>query len=741
MPFVVQKTNQCPVSRPYGVFTETGHQTGKTVGRPHGCFPSQDAAREQQKALYENIPAERAAAPLPPNLRDSTSRTDRCGLCRMYDRGECWGYGNYDVRPTQVCDSFEPESETKSEPGSPEVHMTVTASPVLTPNTAEWRRERAAALSETQRKRPETRQVHEPLEIREASDDGKRTLRSYASLFNEPYMIRAAGYRFTEVIRPGAFKRTLGTNPDVVFRTEHSGPPLAATWSGDLRLGEDSRGLWYEVDLDPTDPDVQALISKVQRGVYRESSFAFRIPKDGDRWNNEHSERDVTACELDRGDVSVVTFGASRGTGKHMLLRSEEDAIQALQDMGFQRFMEVFVEWRNFTLLPAEERVGKVISSTSMEALRQVLGLIADADDAVDEAEAMLSDFLGVPNPNDNESDDDDDSEDDDVSSGRSEPSERAEPTMEDYGVMSALKEANLTLAHLKARQLADPDNGKDPDDKVVMAKIEGAQKLIEDAIVAQSKDGRPDPEPKVAKRDGDVLVETPSEGETTVTVRGDGPAQKLIRDALEEAAKVAKDQRSEESPEEERTAAPEIEPESETREAPDESETGNEPEGRSEGDEEQAPEGGEAGTRDAEAEVDVPAEAAAPAEGAERDEGEDEYWLRDQDDVDEEERADLSDSGRQAMAKSGTAMPDGSYPIPNVAFLKKAIQAFGRAPLAKRDAVKAWIKKRAAALGASGLIPDSWRSEEAPVVQLAENDSAELRLELQYQRLGLGKN
>ncbi len=447
MPFVVQKTSQCPASKPYGVFTETAHGSGKTRGYPHGCFPTEDAAREQQKALYASVPEAKSEAPRPPNLREAEpTAAERCGSCHMYDHAKsvCWGFGNTTVRPNEVCDAYSPEpDEAKSEVPP----MSTTDSPVLTPHIVEWRRERAAALSETQRKRPETRQSHEALELREASPDGKRTLRSYASVFDSPYMVRASGYRFDEVIRPGAFKRTLGTNPDVVFRTEHSGPPLAATWSGDLRLGEDSRGLWYEVDLDATDPDVQSLISKVQRGVYRESSFAFRVPKDGDRWNDEHDEREVLTCELDRGDVSVVTFGASRETGKHMVLRSEE-AIAALQDLSFEQVYAAFHEWRDHTLLSREERVGKVISSQSAEVLRTVLGLIADADDAVDEAEAMLADFLDIPNPDE---DADDEVNEGDVTSaeqlgklGRSEEDEK--PSAERSVVLAANDTEDLLI-------------------------------------------------------------------------------------------------------------------------------------------------------------------------------------------------------------------------------------------------------------------------------------------------------
>lgn len=72
-------------------------------------------------------------------------------------------------------------------------------------------------------------------------------------------------------------------------------------------------------------------------------------------------------------------------------------------------------------------------------------------------------------------------------------------------------------------------------------------------------------------------------------------------------------------------------------------------------------------------------------------------------------EGRDVSTEQRQKMAKVGTALPDGSFPIATVADLKNAIQAFGRAPESKRGTVKAHIKKRAKALGAESLIPQDW--------------------------------
>ena len=60
----------------------------------------------------------------------------------------------------------------------------------------------------------------------------------------------------------------------------------------------------------------------------------------------------------------------------------------------------------------------------------------------------------------------------------------------------------------------------------------------------------------------------------------------------------------------------------------------------------------------------------------------------------------------RKEMASKGLALPDGSFPIKNLEDLKNAIQAYGRA----KDQAKAakFIAKRAKALGADDLIPDT---------------------------------
>lgn len=70
-----------------------------------------------------------------------------------------------------------------------------------------------------------------------------------------------------------------------------------------------------------------------------------------------------------------------------------------------------------------------------------------------------------------------------------------------------------------------------------------------------------------------------------------------------------------------------------------------------------------------------------------------------------------ISTKTRDKLAKEGKALPDGSYPIRNVAELKDAIQAYGRSKPGKRAAVRRHIIKRARALKKADLIPEKWKT------------------------------
>lgn len=83
--------------------------------------------------------------------------------------------------------------------------------------------------------------------------------------------------------------------------------------------------------------------------------------------------------------------------------------------------------------------------------------------------------------------------------------------------------------------------------------------------------------------------------------------------------------------------------------------------------------------------------------------------------------KRDVSTKERERLAGQGKAMPGGGFPIANVADLKNAIQAIGRAK--DRAATIAHIKRRARALGREDLIPESWKAELPDVAKFTAAD------------------
>lgn len=95
-----------------------------------------------------------------------------------------------------------------------------------------------------------------------------------------------------------------------------------------------------------------------------------------------------------------------------------------------------------------------------------------------------------------------------------------------------------------------------------------------------------------------------------------------------------------------------------------------------------------------------------------------------------------FSDEERESMAKEGSALPDGSYPIATKEDLANAIQAYGRAK--NKNAAKRHIMKRAKALGAESMIPVNWVAggksddDESTEVKSADDDFISQLLEFE---------
>lgn len=157
-------------------------------------------------------------------------------------------------------------------------------------------------------KNRERRDSGAPVEIR-AADDGGLTVSGHAAVYNQEADI--AGL-FQERIAPGAFDAALSRGDDVVFLINHDGLPLARTRSGTLSLSTDSKGLLVRTSLNPSDPDVQSIAAKMERGDLDKMSFAFRSTRD--EWDESGDIPLRTIQEVELFDVSIVTTPAYDGT-------------------------------------------------------------------------------------------------------------------------------------------------------------------------------------------------------------------------------------------------------------------------------------------------------------------------------------------------------------------------------------------------------------------------------------------
>jgi HK97 family phage prohead protease len=136
-------------------------------------------------------------------------------------------------------------------------------------------------------------------EVRAVGDGMSFT--GYAARFNS----RSEYLGFYEVIAPGAFTRTLKARNEIkAFLNHNTDVVLGSTRAGTLRLTQDDKGLLAEIDL----PDTTAgrdLSTSVRRGDVSAMSFGFNVPKGGDAWSPDGSER--TLKEIALAEVSPVT--------------------------------------------------------------------------------------------------------------------------------------------------------------------------------------------------------------------------------------------------------------------------------------------------------------------------------------------------------------------------------------------------------------------------------------------------
>jgi HK97 family phage prohead protease len=163
----------------------------------------------------------------------------------------------------------------------------------------------------------ETRSLTQPVEQRAEG----QTIAGYAAVFGSTADI---GDSFREVIKAGAFSKTLQTSDVRAYFDHDRGRVLGRVSAGSLRLKEDEKGLAVEIDLPDTSDgrDVRALL---ERGDLDGMSFGFVVRHD--EWDETSDPPTRTIHEIELREVSVVSEPAYGDTS--IALRSREERRKA----------------------------------------------------------------------------------------------------------------------------------------------------------------------------------------------------------------------------------------------------------------------------------------------------------------------------------------------------------------------------------------------------------------------------
>ncbi|WP_312844141.1 HK97 family phage prohead protease [Diaphorobacter nitroreducens] len=150
------------------------------------------------------------------------------------------------------------------------------------------------------------------LEIRSTGSlrSNGKTLHGYAAKYNSEADLGG----FVEVIRNGAFRKSLESGSNIRALAEHQGTALLGTTrGGTLKLKEDAHGLAFELAL-PDTSHGRDLAILVDRGDVAGCSFGFRVPEGGDRWEERGSTLVRELLNVDLVEITLTSDPAYQDT-------------------------------------------------------------------------------------------------------------------------------------------------------------------------------------------------------------------------------------------------------------------------------------------------------------------------------------------------------------------------------------------------------------------------------------------
>jgi HK97 family phage prohead protease len=155
-------------------------------------------------------------------------------------------------------------------------------------------------------------------------------LTGYAAVFNSD-SVRFEGWQrdWVERIAPGAFKRSLTDNPDVVALWSHDSSTPVARTPTTLALSEDERGLSVSISLVDTSTN-RDLVANVRAGIIDAMSFGFAPKKTS--WEEKDGFDLRTLEDVDLFEVSPVVWPAYPETSIGIRSATPDDLKSVMEE-------------------------------------------------------------------------------------------------------------------------------------------------------------------------------------------------------------------------------------------------------------------------------------------------------------------------------------------------------------------------------------------------------------------------
>ena len=157
------------------------------------------------------------------------------------------------------------------------------------------------------------------LEIRSTGNlrSNGKTLHGFAAIFNSEADLGG----FVEVIRNGAFRKSLEGGSNIRALYQHQGDALLGTTRGrTLQLREDAHGLAFELAL-PDTTHGRDLAILVDRGDVAGCSFGFKVRDGGDRWEQRGAQLVRELLDVELVEITLTSDPAYADTSVAMRSR------------------------------------------------------------------------------------------------------------------------------------------------------------------------------------------------------------------------------------------------------------------------------------------------------------------------------------------------------------------------------------------------------------------------------------